>query len=241
MNKKPLIYTIVGLAAGSLVTGLLLINRSVAEPQASRLNSPTNAQDNPQLSRQYPDNKKGFFTAEADDMHPMGMMTQQQADQHFIEMMIPHHQGAIDMANLALSKAKRPEIKRLAEAIKRDQNREIEQMKTWYKQWYGTEVPASSTMGMGMPRHSGMGMRGMRGMGMMHSMGMNLDALKNATDFDKAFIEQMIPHHKMAVMMSAMVLDSNRPEMRNLAKSIIQTQSAEIELMRGWNQTQGGM
>jgi uncharacterized protein (DUF305 family) len=76
---------------------------------------------------------------------------------------------------------------------------------------------------------------------MMHSMGMNLDALKNATDFDKAFIEQMIPHHKMAVMMSAMVLDSNRPEMRNLAKSIIQTQSAEIELMRGWNQTQGGM
>jgi uncharacterized protein (DUF305 family) len=238
MNKKPLIYTIVGLAAGSLVTGLLLINRSVAEPQASRLNSPTNAQDNPQLSRQYPDNKKEFFTAEADDMHPMGMMTQQQADQHFIEMMIPHHQGAIDMANLALSKAKRPEIKRLAEAIKRDQNREIEQMKTWYKQWYGTEVPASSTMGMGRSRPSGMGMRGM---GMMHSMGMNLDALKNATDFDKAFIEQMIPHHKMAVMMSAMVLDSNRPEMRNLAKSIIQTQSAEIELMRGWNQTQGGM
>jgi uncharacterized protein (DUF305 family) len=47
----------------------------------------------------------------------------------------------------------------------------------------------------------------------------------------------MIPHHKMAVMMAGMVVDSERPEMRNLAKSILQTQSDEIERMRQWDQT----
>ena len=71
----------------------------------------------------------------------------------------------------------------------------------------------------------------------MNMMGADLGALKNTPDFDKAFIEQMIPHHKMAVMMAGMALDSEHPEIRNLAKSIIQTQSAEIEQMQQWNQT----
>ncbi|BAZ46892.1 hypothetical protein NIES4102_39380 (plasmid) [Chondrocystis sp. NIES-4102] len=74
-------------------------------------------------------------------------------------------------------------------------------------------------------------------MGMMGMMSMDLEALKNAPDFDQAFIEQMIPHHKMAVMMAGMILDSDRPEMRDLAKSIIQAQSNEIEQMRQWQQT----
>lgn len=71
-------------------------------------------------------------------------------DQHFIEMMIPHHQDAIAMADLALTRAKRPEVKLLAEAIKKDQAREIQEMRTWYKQWYSKEVPAPSMTGMGM-------------------------------------------------------------------------------------------
>lgn len=56
-------------------------------------------------------------------------------------MMRNHHQGAGDMAKLALSKAKHPEIKQLAEAIIKDQNREIQQMQSWDRQWYGREVP----------------------------------------------------------------------------------------------------
>jgi uncharacterized protein (DUF305 family) len=75
------------------------------------------------------------------------------------------------------------------------------------------------------------------GMGMMGMMNADLEALKNAPDFDKAFIEQMIPHHKMAVMMAGMILDSDRPELRELAKSIVPTQSDEIEQMRQWQQT----
>ena len=264
MNSKSLIYSLAALVTGGAITGLLIINRTQAQTQASQQNTPTQTQQNPQAPEHNLHHPKGSPSATPPGM---GMMSQQQAEQHFIQMMIPHHQQAVDMANLALSKAQRPEIKKLAEAIKTDQNREIEQMKAWYKQWYGTEVPASSGMGM-MSMHSGTGMNqqgnqemsmnacmemmgmnmkpgtGMMNMNMkpgtgmmsMNMMGVDLEALKNAPDFDKAFIEQMIPHHKMAVMMAGMVLDSQRPEIRNLAKSIIQTQSTEIEQMQQWNQ-----
>lgn len=166
------------------------------------------------------------------------MMTR--PDQFFIEMMIPHHQDAVEMANLALTRAKRPEIKKLAEAIKRDQTREIQQMRGWYKAWYGKDVP-QVPMGTGMMGNrqrmgTGMGM----GQGMMTQNGMmhtDLVALKNASDFDKEFVRQMIPHHQMAVHMAQMVLNQKtRPEIRTLAQSIIQSQTAEIKQMQQWQQ-----
>lgn len=58
-------------------------------------------------------------------------------DQSFIEEMIVHHEGAVDMAELALTNAKHAEIKTLANAIITAQNSEIGQMKTWLKRWYG--------------------------------------------------------------------------------------------------------
>ena len=57
-------------------------------------------------------------------------------DQRFINAMIPHHEGAITMAQDALSKSKRPEIKRLAQDIITSQKAEIEQMKQWRQAWY---------------------------------------------------------------------------------------------------------
>lgn len=167
---------------------------------------------------------------------PHRRMMAQEIDHHFIQMMIPHHQDAVEMAELALSQAKRPEIKKLAQAIKTDQNREIRQMQAWYKAWYGTKVPVTPMADMGM---MGRGQR-MRGMSMhsdMMGMEMNLEALKKASDFDREFIRQMIPHHQMAVMMARMVLNSaTHPEIRNLAQSIIKTQTIEIEQMRKWYQ-----
>ena len=69
---------------------------------------------------------------------PMG---QRSADARFIVMMIPHHEGAIAMADLALKRSKRPEIRALAERIRTSQSRENAQMRRWYRQWYGTDVP----------------------------------------------------------------------------------------------------
>lgn len=148
-------------------------------------------------------------------------------DKHFIEQMIPHHEGAIAMANLALQKAKHQEIKTLATAIIEAQIAEIQSMKGWYKDWFGSTVPKASTGVMGGGMMSGFGMH----MGGQEDM----TALENASDFDKAFIEQMIPHHQLAIMMANMLqFGTNRPEMQQLAKNIISSQSKEIREMQGW-------
>jgi uncharacterized protein (DUF305 family) len=158
-----------------------------------------------------------------------GMMD---ADRMFIEQMIPHHQDAVEMGELALVKAEHPEIKQLAANIIRDQSREISQMRSWYREWYGIEVPVNLTLKAG-----GMGMMGggsMSGGGMGGTM-TDLQKLGNATSFDKEFIEQMIPHHRMAIMMARMVVQhSDRAEIRELGTSIIRSQSAEVDMMQAW-------
>ena len=157
------------------------------------------------------------------------LATSSQIDAHFIEQMIPHHEDAITMAQIALTKAEHQEIKTLASDIVKAQSEEITQMKGWYKSWFGKDVPdVNSMMGhsMGTMMHGGM-------------MGNSTDmaTLENATPFDKEFIEQMIPHHQMAVMMGQMLLNStNRPEMKQLAQNIIEAQTKEINQMREWHQ-----
>jgi uncharacterized protein (DUF305 family) len=169
------------------------------------------------------------------EVSQMGMMGY--ADQHFIVMMIPHHDGAIAMADLALSRANRPEIKALAKRIKASQTSENAQMRAWYKQWYGQDVPAwKPGAGWGWQR----GMGGMMGTGMgsggmgMHS-GTNLTALSTAKDFDRVFLEQMIPHHQMGVMMASMAQsNSQHPELRKLQQAMVRVQGEEITQMQQW-------
>ena len=63
----------------------------------------------------------------------------------------------------------------------------------------------------------------------------DLTSLENASDFDRAFIEQMIPHHQLAIMMANMLQNgTSRPEMQQLAKNIIASQSKEIQQMQLW-------
>jgi len=150
-------------------------------------------------------------------------------DEHFIEQMIPHHDGAVAMAKLALKKAIRPEIKTLATVIIESQTKEIQDMNGWYKDWFVNDVPKVNTgmMGEGMMSQSGMHMGGQE----------DIVNLENAIDFDKAFLEAMIPHHQLALMMVRMLeAGSNRPEMLQLAKNITVSQSKEIQEMQGWYQ-----
>ncbi|MFN8445090.1 MAG: DUF305 domain-containing protein [Caldilineaceae bacterium] len=60
-------------------------------------------------------------------------------DQRFLEAMISHHQGAVDMATMAQHMAEHSEIKTLADAIITAQNAEIDQMKSWLKEWFGAQ------------------------------------------------------------------------------------------------------
>lgn len=164
---------------------------------------------------------------------PMGMRS---ADQRFIVMMIPHHDGAIAMADLALDRAKRPQIRALAQQIKASQTAENVQMRRWYRQWFGTQVPTWTSLGPG----AGMGM-GMSGTGMgMSGMGLpgmttSLEALKAAPDFDRAFLEQMIAHHRMGVMMASHAQwNTVHAALRQLEAAMVRVQSQEIKQMEQW-------
>ena len=153
-------------------------------------------------------------------------------DQLFITQMIPHHEDAIIMAKMALDSSQHQEIKELANNINKTQSEEIVLMRTWYKAWFGSDVPEDSIVQPGERM----------GMGTMHMgmMGNNTDmnSLRNAPDFDQEFIKQMIPHHQMAIMMATMLLRStDREEMKTLAQNIIDAQTKEIEEMRAWYAT----
>ncbi len=85
-------------------------------------------------------------------------------DRHFIEEMIPHHNGAIAMAELALERSGREEIRSLSEDIIKAQTLENNQMKEWYQAWFGGEVPESfSGMSGMMHGQMPMHMEGMEG------------------------------------------------------------------------------
>jgi uncharacterized protein (DUF305 family) len=149
-------------------------------------------------------------------------------------MMTAHHNQAIEMANLAPTRAKRPEVKQLAQKIIKDQKSEIQTMATLYKAAYGTAIP-SMTMGGGMMGKDGNSMNGMNG---MSGMKMDMNSLKNAADFDKEFLQQMSVHHRTATQMSQMVLKTTKsPEIQTLAQSIIREQTAEVGQMQKWYQS----
>ena len=155
-----------------------------------------------------------------------GSTMRQNIDQHFIAQMIPHHEGAIAMAKIALERSKRPEVLSLAQGIIEAQERENKDMRAWYKAWFGS-VPSAGASGI-------MGHGGMMHMDSMTGDMAELSAM-TTSEFDREFLEQMIPHHEMAIMMAQMLAAATeRTEMKQLADAIITSQSREIEMMRSW-------
>lgn len=146
------------------------------------------------------------------------------ADTTFAQMMIVHHEGAIEMANLAIDKAENPDVVALAERIAQAQGPEIEKMTAWLEAW-GEDVEPMDHGGMDM---DGMDMDGMS----QEEMMTHLDGLAGA-EFDAAFLEGMIAHHEGAVKMAeAELADGENPEALALAEKIIADQQAEITEMQ---------
>ena len=150
------------------------------------------------------------------------------ADVTFIREMTPHHNGALEMAKLAADRAENPKVKDLAARIEKAQDPEIQQMAALAKQW-GVALDTGATS---MPGHSMSG-----GMSMGGDGAAKLEPLKGAA-FDKAFLEEMIPHHESAVQMSQQELKAGRSEeAKKLAQAIIDGQTAEIAEMKALLQT----
>lgn len=151
-------------------------------------------------------------------------------EQQFIMMMVPYQEDAIALANAALSRAKHPEIKALARTIKQTQATRNQQLRSFYRQWYGTDVP-DGLQGQAIA-NSYQEPKGMGG-----ALQIDLKELEMAPDFDQAFLEEMMQHQQMGVIMAQEGLSqSDRPEIRTFAKGIIQSQNAYIDQMQYWYQ-----
>jgi uncharacterized protein (DUF305 family) len=144
-------------------------------------------------------------------------------DAMFAQMMIPHHEQAVEMSTLAETRASDPRVRELAAEIKGAQQPEIDQMTAWLEEW---GVPVMSGMD-AMGAHGGHGMSGML-------TEEQLTALEDSSgrEFDILFLDGMIEHHEGAIDMAEDVADSKDPRVAALAAAIIQTQQAEIDQMK---------
>jgi uncharacterized protein (DUF305 family) len=138
------------------------------------------------------------------------------SDERFIDMMAAHHQMAIDMARVAQQNAQLPEIQLIADDIVSTQQAEIEQLASIKEaEFDSSEVPMMMN-----PEEPS-----------MFAMTMP-DELAQQEPFDRAFIDTMIPHHASAIEMASTAnMHSEIPEIKRLARSIIDAQSREIGQM----------
>jgi len=144
------------------------------------------------------------------------------SDERFIDAMVPHHKGAVEMARVAQKHAKHPEIKQLADNIITTQRAEIKELESIKQQEFGTSrVPMKMNMGQ------------------MQNMGMMMDPtdLANKNPFDKAFIDSMIPHHHSAIEMAGVAFrETYNPKIKELATNIVEAQRREISQMKQWRE-----
>jgi uncharacterized protein (DUF305 family) len=152
-------------------------------------------------------------------------------DQQFIDMMVPHHQGAVEMALIAQGRAEHPEIQQMAKAIIGAQEQEITQMQQWRQAWFGSDqTPPMSQMPMfgAMPGHGHATM----------DMAADVEALRNASEpFDRAFIDAMIPHHQSAIDAALLArTQAEHAEIKELAEAIMAGQQQEIDQLRAWRE-----
>ena len=151
------------------------------------------------------------------------------ADVTFVQGMIPHHRGALEMAQLADGRAEDPRVIDLASRIEAAQEPEIETMTGWLEEW-GEPVPEESDSSTGGMDHGDMG----GGMDMGGMSEEDMAALEDASgaEFDRLFLEMMIEHHRGAVEMSETEMaDGAYPDAVAMAEEIAESQTAEIQEM----------
>lgn len=144
-------------------------------------------------------------------------------DRAFIDAMVPHHESAIEMARAAKEAGlSQPELIKVADDILATQQAEIDQMKKWRKEWFGSSAIEPN----------GVAALGLDGSEMR--MGMNdADDLRDSTDVNTDFAQMMITHHQGAIQMAKLAADrAERDEIKELANAIIAAQEREIEILR---------
>lgn len=149
----------------------------------------------------------------------------------FAQLMIPHHQQAIEMADLAATNATSAEVKALAAQIKAAQDPEISMMTQWLTAW-GAPMEMEGTTDGGMD-HGDMDMGGMTVAGMMSAQDMDNLGTATGPGFDTMWLQMMIAHHQGAIAMAQQASDATtNPQVKALADAIIAGQTTEITTMQ---------
>ncbi|MDA3022995.1 MAG: DUF305 domain-containing protein [Actinomycetota bacterium] len=147
------------------------------------------------------------------------------ADAMFAQMMIPHHEQAVVMADLAPTRTQNTKILEFAAQIKSAQQPEIDQMSAWLAKWDVARLEGGEAMA----AHGGHGMKGM----LTNEQLAELEGSSGA-NFDRLFSKLMIEHHLGAIDMATQVAGSSDPRVAELAGQIIKMQQLEIELLRAF-------
>ena len=134
----------------------------------------------------------------------------------FMQMMIPHHQQAVDMGTLAETRALNPEVKALAAQIKAEQAPEIASMTKWLKE-AGASMHMDHNMNMD---------------GMLTEAQMNALENSTGTEFDRLYLEGMIAHHEGAIEMAKTAVNSKTPNTHELGHALTDSQAEQITLMK---------
>lgn len=154
------------------------------------------------------------------DSHSMGQSSDNTkytgADIMFLQMMIPHHQQAVDISNLALKSSTDPELLALAKTIIAAQTSEIAQMKSWLADAGASEDPGHAMDGMG---------------GMLDDSELSALAAAKGKKFDVLWLKGMIGHHDGAIHMTQMIADASNPDIKSFGENVVKDQSAQIDQM----------
>lgn len=142
-------------------------------------------------------------------------------DHQFLDTMSAHHQGAMHMAHLVEERSAHDELKQMAKKMIGDQEKDIQQLQDWKKQWYGGKGDA---VNMKMP-----GMESMKG------MSMDKLAASKGEQFDAMFLDMMPKHHVGGIKMAKDALKkAKHQEIKEFSHKTIDTQNKEIAQMEKW-------
>ncbi len=136
------------------------------------------------------------------------------SDQSFLENMIPHHQEAINTSYIIQATTQDLELKQFAGNVITNQNKEVKEMKEWYKKWFNKEYIDNTLYKPMMTKMNGL----------------------SGTQLNKSYIQDMALHHTGAIQMAKKMqtIKDPKPELLTLASNIIKDQNSEIQILNGW-------